>query len=200
MAIVRALQTLPGASFSEIDRAVCAALPGLLTPGLGLVSLCLESYGEQVPAGSDNWQLRSPDFPAERRADLAAMRSLLVDLGSRLGYLNQGEKPLLWIDDHEQVAYAFYVLASATFSELVFANPYPPEASLIVLPGARANLAVFKLRRDPRLRQAIDQGWRFVKFRHLRRVVESPVLTRQNLAEMLTLDPLTDAPPQMRLF
>lgn len=200
MAIVRTLQTQPGASFVEMDRAVCAALPGLLTPGLGLVSLCLESYGEQVPAGSDHWQLRSPDSPAERRTDLATMRSLLVDLGTRLGYLNQGEKPLLWIDDHEQVAYAFYVLASATFSELVFANPYPPAASLIVLPGARANLAVFKLRRDPRLRQAIDQGWRFVKFRHLRRVVESPVLNRQNLAEMLMLDPLTDAPPQMRLF
>jgi hypothetical protein len=128
------------------------------------------------------------------------MRTLLADLGSRLGYLSQGEKPLLWIDEQEQVARAFYVLASATFSELVFNNPHPAEASIIVLPGARANLAVFKLRRDPRLRQAIDQGWSFVKFRHLRRLVESPVLNRQNLAEMLTLDPLTDAPPQMRLF
>jgi hypothetical protein len=200
MAVVRTLQAMPGASFSEVDRAVCAALPGLLTPGQELVSLCLESYGEQEPVESGRWQLRQPDSPAERRNDLATMRTLLADLGTRLGYLNQGEKPLVWIDEHEQVAYAFYVLASATFSELVFANPHPPEASLIVLPGARANLAVFKLRRDPRLRQAIDQGWRFIKFRHLRRLVESPVLNRQNLGEMLTLDPLTDAPPQMRLF
>jgi len=200
MAVVRALQAQPGVAFSDMDNAVCAALPGLLTPGLNLVSWCLESYGEQSPAQSDRWQLRQPDSPAERRADLATMRELLTDLGSRLGYTNQGEKPLLWIDESEQVAYAIYVLASATFSELVFASPYPPDRSLIILPGARANLAVFKLRRDPRLRQAVDQGWRFVKFRHLRRLVESPVLNRQNLAEMLTLDPLTDAPSQMRLF
>ncbi len=200
MAVVRALQNQPGASLSEIDGAVCAALPGLLTPGLELVSICLESYGEQEPAKSDRWQLRQPDSPGERRNDLATMRKLLVDLGARQGYLNQGEKPLLWVDEQEQIAFAIYVLASATFSELIFANPHPADCSLIVLPGACANLAVFKLKRDPRLRQAIDQGWRFIKFRHLRRLVESPVLNRQNFTEMLTLDPLTDAPSQMRLF
>ena len=200
MAVVRTLQAQPGITFTEMDGEVCAALPGLLTPGLNLVSWCLESYGEQFPVQSDRWQLRQTETPTERRADLATMRMLLVDLGTRLGYSNQGEKPLLWIDESEQVACAFYVLASATFSELVFANPHPPDRSFIVLPGARANLAVFKLHRDPRLRQAVDQGWRFLKFRHLRRLVESPVLNRQNLAEMLTLDPLTDAPSQMRLF
>jgi hypothetical protein len=200
MAVVRTLQAKPGISFSEVDSAVCAALPGLLTPGQNLVSWCLESYGEQSPAQSDHWQLRQADSPAERRADLAAMRALLANLGTHLGYINQGEKPYLWIDESEQVAFAIFVIASAIFSELVFTNQYPPDRSLIVLPGARANLAVFKLQRDPRLRQVIDQGWRFVKFRHLRRLVESPVLNRQNLAEMLTLDPLTDAPPQMRLF
>jgi hypothetical protein len=200
MAVVRTLQAKPGISFSEVDSTVCAALPGLLTPGQNLVSWCLESYGEQSPAQSDHWQLRQADSPAERRADLAAMRALLANLGTHLGYTNQGEKPYLWIDESEQVAFAIFVIASAIFSELVFTNQYPPDRSLIVLPGARANLAVFKLQRDPRLRQVVDQGWRFVKFRHLRRLVESPVLNRQNLAEMLTLDPLTDAPSQMRLF
>jgi hypothetical protein len=200
MAVVRALQARPGASLGEIDGAVCAALPGLLTPGLELVSVCLESYGEKDPDQSNRWRLRAQDSPAERRADLTTMSKLLIDLGTRLEFLTQGEKPLLWIDEHGDLAYAIYVLASTTFSEIIFSNPYPADRSLIVLPGARANLVVFKLKRDPRLRQAIDQGWRFIKFRHLRRLVDSPVLNRQNFAEMLTLDPLTDAPSQMRLF
>jgi hypothetical protein len=59
---------------------------------------------------------------------------------------------------------------------------------------------VFKLRRDPRLRQAIEAGWRFLKFRHARLLAESPSLARENLDEQLALDPLTETQEQMRLL
>jgi hypothetical protein len=200
MALVRNLHKFPGCTLSEIDSAVCAALPGLLTPDLDLVIACLDSYGEQAPPGSGRWQVRPSDSAQARRADLASLRSLLETLGMRLGYAVQGQKPVIWQDEAGHAAYVFYLLASTTFGDLVFNNPYPASQSLIVLPGARANLAVFKQRRDPRLRQGIEAGWRFLKFRHLRHLSEALNLNRANLDEQLSLDPLTDAPEQMRLL
>jgi hypothetical protein len=60
-----------------------------------------------------------------------------------------------------------------------------------VLPGRRAGLALYKLERDPRFRQAKDDGWRFIKYRHVRRLAENLSLTRDSFAELLDLDPLT---------
>ena len=202
--VVHYLQGHPGCTLAEVEVATCAASPGLLTPGLELVSNCLESYGEEDPPGNGMWRLRPQDVPPTRRADLSAMRNKLAEIGRRLGFNPQGEKPLHWLDvenlDLAQPAMVFYVLATATFGELVFASPYPAKCCIIVLPGARANLAIFKQRRDPRLRQAIEQGWRFLKFRHLRHLAESPSLTRANLDELLALDPLTEVGEQMRLL
>jgi hypothetical protein len=48
-----------------------------------------------------------------------------------------------------------------------------------------------KLARDPRFQQAADDGWRFIKFRHVRRLAENLSLTRESFAELLELDPLT---------
>jgi hypothetical protein len=200
IATVRRLQKFPGSSLAEIDREVCAALPGLLTPGLDLVSACLESYGELEGSGEGRWSLRPADSPVARRSDLLAMRSTLQQLGQRLGFSTPGEQPLLWEEPDSQVAYAFFPIASAAFGELVFSNPHPAGSSIIVLPGARASLAVFKLRRDLRLRQAIESGWRFLKFRHVRQLAEYPSLARENLAEQLALDPLTESQEQMRLL
>jgi hypothetical protein len=204
VAVVHYLQSHPGCTLVDVEAATCAASPGLFTPGLELVSNCLESYGEENPPGSGMWNLRPQDAPPARRADLSAMRKILAGLGRRLGFNPQGEKPLLWLEvenpDLAQPAIVFYALATATFGELVFASTYPAKCCIIVLPGARANLAIFKQRRDPRLRQAIDQGWRFLKFRHLRHLAESPSLTRANLDELLALDPLTEVSEQMRLL
>ena len=204
VAVVHYLQGHLGCTLTEVEIAACVASPGLFTPGLDLIRNCLESYSEEDPAGSGIWKLRPQDAPPARRADLSAMRKILTELGGRLGFTPQGEKPLLWLEvenpDLAQPAMVFYVLATATFGELVLASPYPANCSIIVLPGARANLVISKQRRDPRLRQAIDQGWRFLKFRHLRHLAESPSLTHANLDELLALDPLTEVSEQMRLL
>lgn len=200
MAVVRSLQKRPGSSLAEIDREVCAALPGLLTPAQELVQACLESYGEPDPSSGDTWTLRPADSPGARRADQSAMRSTLLELGNRLGFSTGGEQPILWQDNGNMPTFAFYLFASAAFADQVYANPYPAEISLIVLPGARAGLVMFKLRRDPRLRQAIEAGWRFLKYRHVRQLADSPTLARDNLEEQLALDPLTEAREQMRLL
>jgi len=71
---------------------------------------------------------------------------------------------------------------------------------LIVLPGGRANLVAFKLQRDPRLRQAVEEGWRFVKYRQVRWLAENPALSIESLDEFLAQDSLTYDAPQLRLF
>jgi hypothetical protein len=73
---------------------------------------------------------------------------------------------------------------------------------MVVIPGSRANLLIYKLNRDPRLlgRSQIAGGWNFIKFRHLRWLLENPLLSRESLAESLALDPLTYSTPQLRLL
>ena len=85
---------------------------------------------------------------------------------------------------------------------------------MIIIPGGRANLVAYKLRRDPRLKrlcqvEAFPQpignenrltGWRFLKARHLRWLVDNAGQIQQPFDELLRLDPLTFTAPQMRLL
>jgi hypothetical protein len=59
----------------------------------------------------------------------------------------------------------------------------------VVLPGGRAGLLSYKLKRDPRLEQAF-QGWRVLKFRHLRRLSEWTDLNLNTWNDLLDADPL----------
>jgi len=52
----------------------------------------------------------------------------------------------------------------------------------------------------PRLRSAIQDGWRLIKFRHLRRLADDLNLERGNLDQLLDLDPLAYQDPQMPLL
>ena len=49
---------------------------------------------------------------------------------------------------------------------------------------------IYKLRRNILLRRAVDKGWRFLKFRHIRRLLEDPLLRPETLDERFGLDPL----------
>jgi len=59
---------------------------------------------------------------------------------------------------------------------------------------------MFKLHNDPRLNQAVEAGWRFVKFRLVRRLAEDPRLNRANLVAQLDQDPFNNKDPQMQLL
>jgi hypothetical protein len=64
---------------------------------------------------------------------------------------------------------------------------------VIVIPGGRAGLLDVKLKRDPRLRAAVEQGgWLFVKFRHIRRLLEATQLDRSDLDILLSRDPIVE--------
>jgi hypothetical protein len=200
MELVRFLIQKSSSSFEEIDDRLCQTFTGLQTPGLDLVHVCLDSYGLQNPADSDHWDLRPADTPGNRRDEVNTIRDQIYQLAERLGLTAHGESPIQWIDSSGLPHYWFIIKASAIFSDIILNSGLPANRTLIVLPGSRANLVVYKLRRDPRLNQLAQTGWRFLKFRHVRWLVESPVLTEDNFNEQLNADPLTYSASQQRLF
>jgi hypothetical protein len=218
MAVVRYLVSHPTCTFEEIETALCKELCGLLTPEREIIAACLESYGNPLEPGAQVWQLRDQDTPRARREDLKSMRTLLFKMGERLGYrLSPPQEPpeiegdisplipLGWEEEHGKPAYLFYVLASAVLGRIIFPGEHvqttsPPSQRWIVLPGGRAGLVRYKLARDPRLAEALGQGWEFIKFRHLRRLSEAASLTPENIRERLMLDPLANEDPQMSLW
>ena len=198
--LVKILIERPRSSLLEIIQELCNIFPGLLTPSTELIQVCLESYAEQAPPESGHWQLRDQDAPQARRADLVQIQNLLAEMAIQMGYSPHGEGPLLWHDKNGELRYAFYVLASAIISDVVFTREYPPEQCLVIIPGGRANLVAYKIHHDPRLRQAVETGWRFVKYRQLRRLAESPLLISEALDDHFSQDELTLDTPQLHLF
>ncbi len=198
MTIVRFLQKNPGTGLRDLETTLNAGLSGLLTPSLGLLRAVLTSYAVETDGC---WSLRPEDIPSTRRADLETAMQALTTLGQRLGVtLQQQESPqrlILWQDSGETV-YAFYLLASAVAGRILRQNLYPPEHSLLVLPGGRAGLLAYKLNRDPALRSVVER-WRILKFRALRRLSEMTGLTRERFEKELSGDPI-EPPEQMKLF
>lgn len=211
MAFVPYLIRHPGCTLAEIDQALCLQFPGLFTPELETIQVLLESYAELCPGSSLKWQIRPQDQPPARRRDLEETRKLLHQLGQKLGFRatisesssGRSRSVIMWSDLSSQPQYWFYPIASAVVGELILQSKTVPERSLIVLPGGRANLLLYKLRHDPRLARLCEPtpgGWRFIKFRHLRCLLENPLLRPENLDELFALDPLTYTTSQLRLL
>jgi hypothetical protein len=199
-AIVNFLRTSPGSRIEQVDHFICQSFPGLSTPDFRLVVSCVESYSEEDQKQRRKIFIRTQDDAEQRSKELIDIQSALHELGKRLGFNPEGEHPVIWLESDGRIRLVFYLSASACISETVHNNTYAADQSIIVIPGARANLILYKLRTNPALRNEIDQGWRFVKFRHLRHLWESPSLNRENLDSLLDLDPLTETPAQMRLL
>ncbi len=190
----------PGEELLEIDRHICSVFPGTLTPGGDLVHTATESYAVQSSKDSDQWFIRPEDVPEARLAHIREIRWILIEIGDRLGFTAHGDLPLIWNYEQGESVYIFYIIGSAAFGELLITCPHPASRSIIVLPGSRANLARLKLKNNLYLDQLFNQGWRFLKFRHVYRLLESPLLDRDNIDAQLELDPLQDTTQQMRLL
>jgi hypothetical protein len=183
-----------------LDQSICDKFPGLLTPDYELINSCIESYCATAPLESQRIRLRTQDEPQRRTLELASIRLSICDLGDHLGYSSKGEDPIIWMDRDGHPRLVFYVSSSAGIGNTIINPTHSPENSIVVLPGARANLILYKLRHNPILNQEFNRGWRFLKFRHLRHLLESPSLSKENIDTLLVLDPLTESPAQMRLL
>jgi hypothetical protein len=180
----------------DLLRDVYAAFPGALTPGRALVMACLASYATKDEAGL--WRLRHEDSPTARSSELQSILAELRALAGRQGYDATANNPQEW-RDAGQTVYIFAVLSSAVISRYLLGPQPPARRRFLVLPGGRAGLVEHKLRRDPRLRPALNAGdWTVVKFRQVRQMMADAGLTRATLEPALAGDPL-EALRQMAL-
>jgi hypothetical protein len=209
LSLVDHLFTHPGCTLQDIDLAMCDLFPGLLTPDFDFLRLCVESYAAPDSQDTNRWYVRPEDNLSERKLDLDRSNHFLHQIGERLGYIcndridSLSKSYVTWMDKNGNLDYRFYPMVSAAIGEIVLYGEQPPMRGFIVLPGSRANLLVYKLRRDPRISKAFNpsQGyWRFLKFRHLISLAESPILNRENLDQLLELDPITYSTAQIRLI
>ncbi len=186
--------------------------PGQLTPEASLIETCLRSYGQEITPG--HWQLRSEDQPDRRAEEVVGIRQDLCQLGERLGFtvslraesadVPPGHLPafdVLWHDE-DQPAYAFAIQWTARVHDLLLAEAPVGVQPCLVIPGGRAALVAFKLQRDTRLLKAVTRdGWQFIKYRHLRRILAEESLNRHVLKQIFGLDPIIERDgAQMPLF
>jgi hypothetical protein len=122
----------------------------------------------------------------------------LEQLGERLRYVNRwvDGSTLLWMEE-ERVEVLIRLQASAQCGWLAAAPAAPRR--LLVIPGGRVGLLMYKSGRDPRLATLLG-AWSILKFRRLRLMQELPLLTRETFEEQLRLDPPEHALNQMMLF
>ena len=196
IAVVTFLQKHPNSIFIDIEQDLYPRLPGLLTPSQAMIYAVLSSYANKE-AGA--WNLRPEDLASARRDELNHIARLVEAIGTRLGYTTRKqEKNYLW-EQNGTLERTFYILASALIGRAFAETPYPPEQTVIVLPGGRAALAAYKIQRDPSLATHIKTV-QVVKYRLLRTLVELPVLTREIFEEQVAGDPLEKSKSQMIMF
>ena len=196
VAIVTFLQKNPNSIYLEIENDLYPRFPGLLTPSKAMIYSVLLSYAEKDGA---TWKLRPEDVASARRNELNTITAMLELIGMRLNYsTRRQDKNFLW-EYNNIVDYAFYILASALVGRAIAETPYPPEKTIIVIPGGRAGLAAYKAQRDPALAERLKH-YQLVKYRLLRNLVEVPVLTRETFEEQIVSDPLEKSKSQMMMF
>ncbi len=196
IAVVSFLQKNPNSIYLEIEDDLYPRCPGLLTPSKAMIYAVLNSYAER---NSGAWTLRAEDIASARRNEFNAIRTMLETIGRRLGYSTvKQDRHYLW-QENDQTVYAFHILASAVIRRVITETPYPPEQTILVMPGGRAALAAYKAQRDPVLAARIKQ-YRIAKYRMLRTLVDVPVLTRETFEEQIASDPLEKSKAQMMMF
>lgn len=192
------------AQASWTPRALRAALyarfPGPLTPEPELVEACLQAYTQARADGT--LTLRPEDAPDTRTFEIQQCRNDLAELGQRLGFTPGFAEgwDVLW-EEETGPRYAFRVVTHAVLTPVLALSAPAGCRRMLVLPGSRAPLLAWRLKQDAALKTRLErEGWRLVKFRLLRLMVEE-VRSRAELEAYWDLDPLLEQDTaQLRLL
>jgi hypothetical protein len=199
-AILNALQNQPLLSTKDALAAVNLKLPGLQNVEMELVQAILESYADPTP-DYKAWSLRTFETTRVRQKDLKTIFELIESLANRMGMPREIKNDsITWLGQDGSPEFSFFPIITTEFSELLIRHQDLPGKKLIVLPGSRANLAAFKLRRDPHLQSLKTENWSIVKNRQLRNLSENPLLNRELFASQITGDPPEYRSSQLALF
>ena len=196
IAVVTFLQKNPESIFLDIEQDLYPRFPGLLTPSKAMIYSVLSSYAEKESA---EWTLRAEDVASARRTELKDIAGLIEAIGRRLEYATRKQERMYLWEQNSRIERIFTILASALIGRAISETPYPPEQTVIVIPGGRAALAAYKAQRDPSL-AAHMKLYKVVKYRLLRTLIDLPVLTRETFEEQVASDPLEKSSSQLMMF
>lgn len=177
----------------ELETEIYTLFNGSQTPESELVSVCINAY--TVASGDNMVSLRPEDTPKTRRSELRDSRTQIEQLGINLGFTvgRRLNGDIVW-KEPGIVPYLFRFTSTALLPpHLINVNrDQNSDRRCLVLPGGRASLVALKLRRDPRLQQAIlRNNWVFIKLRHLRRMLIE-IKHRGEIDFYLGLDPIVE--------
>lgn len=185
-AIYEALLKEATMSEETLKAKIYSLFPGFLTPDDAIIEACLTSYGKEIAPGL--WQIRPNEGVKRGEANRK-----LKELGRRLGYeVGVGRDfDCIWYEDGE-VSCVFFVLLKATLGDVPLSEG--GEANrFIVIPEERASLVEFKLRRNPALSKAVEEGgWKFIKYRHLIELAKAEDVSRYDLKRITGLRPIIE--------
>lgn len=199
-ALLNALQNQPLLSMKDALAAVNLKLPGLQNVEMEMLQAILESYADPTP-DLKAWSLRTFETTRERQKDLKTIFELIELLANRMHVAREiRTDSIVWLGQDGSPEFSFFPIITTEFSELLIRHQDFPGTKLIVLPGSRANLAAFKLRRDPHLQSLKTESWNIVKYRQLRNLSDNPLLTRELFASQITGDPPEYRSTQLALF
>jgi hypothetical protein len=178
----------------DLIRELYDAFSGICTPTPELFDGIIDAY--TVPDSVGCLSMRPEDDPRRRRSEIQDLRRAMQRLGQQLGFrvVKRLNRDLVW-RDKQRIAYLFRFSATAILGpHLLKPQPNCDGKRCLVTPGGRAALIALKLRRDPRL-QALAEAhqWTFIKFRHLRRMIEE-ITQRTEIEVYLGLDPIVERP------
>jgi len=192
--VLRLLQSQEVWTRAALESAVYAHYHGTLSPEPALVTACVTAYTDAGADAQDVLRLRAEDMPAARGAETRQVRGLLRQLGERLHFeVSQNEAGDIVWGDAGTPLYLFRCTTTAALGpHLLAVQPPTPARRHLVLPGGRAALVALKLKRDPRLQQAVERDhWVFIKYRHLRRMA-AEINRRADIEVYLGLDPIVE--------
>jgi hypothetical protein len=216
---LKADQDLAGA---DLEDSIYSRFPGLYTPSLALLQQCLDSYG--VPNGvSRERRLRPEDSPERLTGERNEALELLADLGRRLGYQalplsGEAESPggsaqpgrplpggldAVW-EENGLPSHLFAVKQTTSMGDILSKRRQDEDEAqrFIVISNRRLQLLQFRLETDLLLRRALAEGrWQFIKLNHLTRLSQKQKVHRQDLKQIVGLEPLIESPDtQLPLF
>lgn len=189
--------------FIEIEKAVCSQFHGSLTPEEELVRVCLESYADKLTTDPHLFALLNSETVSARKKDLEEISKILVQQGETLGFkVKKNACCIQWIKNTNQVIQQYHLTITAEITETIMTQGVMNDArKIIVFPGSRSRLLEYRLRQDPRLSEALENNWQFLKFRYLRWMITRENLNMNLWENLLGGDPPSwDPPKQLQFF
>lgn len=186
--------------YKDLRASIFLNCGGFFTPTEEMILACLQSYANPDPKNKGVWIFKTNEDENTRNKDKIEIEKILEHISKKL-FFNQiiHNENISWLENNKLIM-NFFITIDTIISRFIFRTVENSLPSIILLPGSRANLLAYKLKRDPLIEFATSEKWHFVKFRQIRLINENPLLTRELFTKLVIEDPPEYQTSQLMLF